>query len=119
MSNETRGERPLSAAERALIEHLLREPHRTAIVPRLDVYRVVPMDDGGMGSVRVVGSEGRTLGTVAAECESYDIDGTPLSITVNLDQVGELFEIDIWRVDFKPLKRFPPPEHCIIVPVRM
>ena len=37
----------------------------------------------------------------------YDIDETLIVITVNLDQDGDLFELDIWRVDFKPLKKYP------------
>jgi hypothetical protein len=28
-------------------------------------------------------------------------------VVVNLDHQGELFELDLWKVDFPPLKRFP------------
>lgn len=31
-----------------------------------------------------------------------------VSFSVNLDDCGGLFEIDIWRVDFKPLQSLPP-----------
>ena len=109
-------QRPLSSAERALLEHLLPEPHRSSILPRLSEYHVTPMDDGGMGSVRVVGATDRVLGTCVAECDAPDRDGTHLWIAINLDQHDELFEIDIWRVDFKPLQRFPPPELCRRLP---
>jgi hypothetical protein len=30
-----------------------------------------------------------------------------LSITINADQHGSLFEMDIWKVDFTPLIRLP------------
>ena len=38
-----------------------------------------------------------------------DEDGTPVDITVNLDQEGDLFEVDFWKVNFSPLLRYPKP----------
>jgi hypothetical protein len=31
-----------------------------------------------------------------------DIDGTPVSAALNVDQQGNLYELDIWKVDFSP-----------------
>jgi hypothetical protein len=28
-----------------------------------------------------------------------------VSVALNVDQRGELFELDLWKVDFSPLKR--------------
>jgi hypothetical protein len=39
-----------------------------------------------------------------------DEDQIPVIISINLDQEGRLFEIDFWKVDFSPLKRYPTPE---------
>ena len=73
---------------------------------------VEPMTDGGMGSLRFAapaceGSQ-RRLGEVFAEGAFTDRDGMPVSFSVNLDDRGGLFELDIWRVDFKPLQSLPP-----------
>lgn len=72
---------------------------------------VVDMKDGGMGSLRFVtatdGDSKRRLGYVFAQGEFSDEDGVPVSFAINLDTHGRLFELDLWRVDFEPLKRFP------------
>jgi len=44
-----------------------------------------------------------------AEAEFQDADGVALSITINVDQHGSLFEMDVWKVDFTPLIRLPSP----------
>jgi hypothetical protein len=80
------------------------------VVP--DHICAVDLSDGGMGSIRFVAGPdeaprrmGRELVTV-----SYTDEGqVPVSISLNLDQDGSLFEIDIWKVDFSPLRRYPRP----------
>jgi hypothetical protein len=32
-----------------------------------------------------------------------------VSIAINVDNKGDLFEVDFWRVDFLPVKRYPKP----------
>ena len=72
---------------------------------------VQPMADGEMGSLRFAApsceSKQRRLGEVFAEGTFTDRDGMPVSFSVNLDDRGGLFELDIWRVDFKPLQSLP------------
>jgi hypothetical protein len=70
------------------------------------------MNDGRMGSVKIVGPETRQFGGTIAKCTCRDSDGTPVSIAINVDQDGNLFEIDIWKVDFTPLVKFPAVEEC-------
>lgn len=65
--------------------------------------------DGGMGGLRFAGPEGRSLGRKVAEAEYVDVDGVTVSIVLNADQNGQLFELDIWKVDFSPLKKYPSP----------
>lgn len=77
---------------------------------------VEDMADGGMGSLRFpseVVAERRRLGEVVAQGEFDDEDGVTVSFTINLDSDGRLFELDLWRVDFEPLKRFPTGEEEI------
>jgi hypothetical protein len=44
---------------------------------------------------------------VFAEGAFTDRDGVPVSFSVNLDEEGALFELDIWRVDFQTLQSLP------------
>jgi hypothetical protein len=37
-------------------------------------------------------------------------DGILVLVTLVENQVNELFELDMWKVDFSPLKQFPTPE---------
>ena len=70
---------------------------------------VEDMQDGGMGSVRFLatGAAQRHLGRAVAQAEYVDEDGVPVNITINVDRDGQLYEIDFWKVDFSPLKRYP------------
>ena len=73
---------------------------------------VEDMKDGGMGSLRFKDADNRErrLGKKIAEAEFTDEDGIPVSAVLNLDDNGELFELDIWKVDFTALKRYARPE---------
>ena len=71
---------------------------------------VAEMPDGGMGSIRFVGDESRELGRLLAEAEYLDDDGILVSIVVNADKAGRLFEIDFLKVDFSALKQYPRPD---------
>lgn len=80
-----------------------------ALNGQLDRVRVEEMADGGMGSIRFVHSSGDTgeFGREMVVATGVDADGTELSIALNLDQFGRLFELDIWKVDFSPLQELP------------
>jgi hypothetical protein len=78
---------------------------------------VEDMHDGGMGSIKFTNSEGnkiRSIGKSLAEAQYTDEDGIPVSIVVNADKNNELYELDFWKVDFSPLRRYPKPEQLII-----
>jgi hypothetical protein len=59
---------------------------------------VSDLNDGGMGSVQLI------------QMEYIDLDGQRLIITLTENENQELFELDFWKVDFSPLKKFPSPE---------
>jgi len=64
---------------------------------------VTPMDDGGMGSLAIGDNyDSRQLGQEIAGYMFNDIDGTPVSAALNVDKQGNLYELDIWKVDFSP-----------------
>lgn len=70
------------------------------------------MDDGGMGSLRFIceNASDRKFGSCSAEIQFRDADGTDAIASLYLDQEGELLEMDLWKVDFSSLTRWPKPE---------
>jgi hypothetical protein len=105
--------RKLRHDERAVIEALLSDlPEERSLCQYLLEAVVEDMSDGGMGSVRFVWLSGHDsrFGRQLREATFADADGLPASVTLNLDQAGRLFELDIFKADSSPLKRFPNPE---------
>jgi hypothetical protein len=97
--------RPLESWELPVVAHLLAMAGSSL---DLGAIRVEPMDDGGMGSLRFASpTHDPRLGSTPAECRFVDADGVPVYAQLNLDQAGELFELDVWKVDFTPLERWP------------
>jgi hypothetical protein len=102
--------RLLKDDERALITALIAgKPQAAQLLGSLSNSLVEEMDDGGMGSLRFCARDKRPrgLGEQLAEREFVDVDGIPITVAINLDDRGELYELDVWKVDFSPLKRFP------------
>lgn len=72
---------------------------------------VADMNDEGMGSLQlypeglVVGS--RTMGRRASECQFSDDDGIEVIASLNIDNAGRPYELDIWKTNFERLKRIP------------
>ncbi len=79
---------------------------------------VEDMDDGGMGSIRFPDESclSRKMGRELVTCEYIDEDQIPVLMSINLDEAGQLFELDIWKVSYKPLIRYPRPEEIHIAP---
>lgn len=105
MSSEAR---PLRPDETDLIVALL-VPRREeqSLREELVAALVEECSDGGMGSLRFSGPLGRKFGAELATTESRDVDGIAPIISINVDQYGALFELDIWKVNFSPLVRLP------------
>ena len=74
------------------------------------------MDDGGMGSVRFIREDGRVrkLSNALVEAEFQDSDGVIVLVSLNLDDYGELFEFDFWKVNFSKLIKYPEPSEITI-----
>ena len=112
----TRPSRELRAEERALVSALAsvaKIDDKLVSQQALDNARVRDMLDGGMGSIRFAASEdvtNRSFGHAAGELWYVDADGVAVTFCLNLDNHGDLYEVDAWKVDFSPLKRFPRPE---------
>jgi hypothetical protein len=115
MSDESRlnnlgPSRPLREEELVLIRALLNGVYPAKVLESaLESSRVTDMQDGGMGSIRFTGAEPQSFGKALLEAQYLDSDGVLVSIAVNADKHGQLFELDFWKVDFSPLRRYPKP----------
>ncbi|QQS11741.1 MAG: hypothetical protein IPK81_19590 [Rhodospirillales bacterium] len=109
--------RPLREDEAALLRGLLADkPEAAAMLARLADYRVEDMNDGGMSGVRFLSGRGeniRRYGSTIASAWFTDSDGMAVSVGILLDVFDDLFEIDIWRVDFGPLLAYPVAEQAV------
>ena len=66
------------------------------------------MKDGGMGSLLFYSkTKEPKFGKTAAEYWFKDSDGIDVTARLNLDQNGELYELDVWKTDFSKLKKWP------------
>lgn len=103
--------RKATKAELLLISFLVKKANLILNDNWHEDLTVSPMDDGGMGSLILdLDSDTdakRTMGSQASECSFLDEDGMVVLAALNLDKNGKLFELDLWRVDFNPLKTLP------------
>jgi hypothetical protein len=81
---------------------------------QLEGAKVRDLDDGGMGSLGFAGDERRSLGSCLVKAEYVDCDGVPVSIVLNADQNQRLYELDMWKFDFAPLREYPAIERVTI-----
>ena len=80
-----------------------------ALDVRFGPYMVQEMQDGGMGSLYIIPKAiatktKRETGPMVAEIHAKDIDNIELVISLFLDTDLTPFELDIWKVDFTPLR---------------
>lgn len=71
-----------------------------------------PLDDGGMGSLYLLYKDSplnnkRKFGKQASECQFRDVDGVLVIASLYLDEDGNLFELDMWKVDSSKLIKMP------------
>jgi hypothetical protein len=103
--------RRLSPKETKLLETLIKRAGLSNILVDWRGVFVKPMADGGMGSLYLyppeVPKEGRVFGRQASDVQFYDQDGTTVIASLYLDTNDQLFELDVWKVDFSPLKSLP------------
>jgi hypothetical protein len=101
------GLRGLRTEEYSLISALLahvRDGER--LLWQLEHAQVRDMNDGGMGSLEFADGP-RPLGKLLVEAEYLDCDGVLVNIVLNSDQSGQLYELDMWKMDFAPLREYP------------
>ena len=94
--------RPLRPEEKALIEHLLTK------VPGGKKY-AIPEEAGSLGEYGLQLSDRGEHAEDLVEATFIDEDRRAVYLTLTANDRGELYELDIWKVDFSPLRRYPVP----------
>lgn len=73
--------------------------------------KVADMNDDGMGSLKLFPDGSQTanahFGKRASACQFTDEDGVEVIASLNIDQHGNLYELDVWKTDFGKLVRIP------------
>jgi hypothetical protein len=100
--------RKLNKEEIDLIEYLAGKANYQLGKKWYDEYKAFPMDDGGMGSILLVvdhlPKQERFFKAQIADCILHDVDDVAIIISLNIDQNDFLFELDVWKVDYSPVK---------------
>ncbi len=113
--------RLLKADEAKLIKALLMTNCKLAesMLPIIDTALVEDMDDGKMGSLKFIShitDSESSLGKTLAEAEFLDEDGVLVLIALNLDKHDQLFELDVWKVDYSSMTKYPDIGNVVIKP---
>ena len=99
-----------NASEQRLLAVLGRRSSKVLADEWMDGLLVEDMADGGMNSIRLKlrgQTQTETFGGEIAVCQFKDIDDTDVIATLYADEEGVPFELDVWKVDFSPLKQVP------------
>tara|TARA_B110000902_G_C14012187_1_gene476912 strand:+ start:291 stop:632 length:342 start_codon:yes stop_codon:yes gene_type:complete len=102
-------ERKLKTEEYQLLKCMLKNLKEYDF--NLDNLKVVDVHESEMGSIYIINPlvkrENRKINKTIIERQFKDIDGVPISVCINIDTDGCLFELDIWKIDFNPLINYP------------
>jgi hypothetical protein len=103
--------RKLTTAEEGFLEFMIGQANIRVPSDWKETMMVSPMDDAGMGSLMLFPrgdvKPNRSFGRTALEFQFKDKDRIDVLASLNLDQNNELFELDIWKMNFDPLIQFP------------
>ncbi|MEI7509920.1 MAG: hypothetical protein WCJ62_10710 [Flavobacterium sp.] len=104
--------RKLTLKEENLIDFLIKKENLDINSNWKKSILAFSMNDGNMGSLKLypdgLYNENREYKkSVVSECEFKDNDGTNVIASLFLDKEGNLFELDIWKVDFSELLSLP------------
>lgn len=107
-----RPERRLRNVEIELLERLIAQANDVSCTyGEISDLKVQEMPDGGMGSLYFVQEKAplqRAFGRRIAELQFNDDDGVLVSVALNVDKEGKLYEMDVWKVDFTRVIRLDP-----------
>lgn len=97
--------------EERLINHFINLSKRHISSDWKENITVHPMRDGGMGGLIIMSDkeegQNRLFGEQISEYSFFDEDGVEVIASLNVDDKGNLFELDIWKTNFSKLLKFP------------
>ncbi|MEO8582449.1 MAG: hypothetical protein ABI415_01560 [Flavitalea sp.] len=103
--------RKITEDEMRLLDFLIKKAKLKLPANWKENLMVKSMDDAGMGSLvlypKEIAKDEREFGSAASEIEFKDEDRKDVIASLNLDEAGEIFELDIWKTTFDPLIRIP------------
>ncbi|EAZ79301.1 DUF6984 family protein [Algoriphagus machipongonensis] len=104
--------REISKSELKLVSYLLEKAGRQTHIPKM----VRPLQDGGMGSISfdLKGSRKRDSQIIGGSFK--DSDGVLVDFELTADENNEVYELDLWKVDFSILLRYPQLNEIKITP---
>ena len=104
---QTSKPRALSANELELLKFMLSDKKHDHLLNGIGSLRVNELVDGHMGSIRFISLLNERQASCLETAEFRDVEGSNINVTINADQTGALYEIDIWKYDFTPVIEFP------------
>jgi hypothetical protein len=97
--------------EENLIELLIQKSTKEISKNWREGLLVRSMDDGKMGSLYLFPNgkikDGRVMGEQISEVQFKDQDDIEVIASLNIDSEGDIFELDIWKIDFSELINLP------------
>ena len=69
---------------------------------------------GGLLFSSPINDVDRSIGKTVAEAKFLDNDGVPILVQLNLDKNNQLFEFDVWKVDYSPVSRWQELDQIVI-----
>ncbi|MEM0939410.1 MAG: hypothetical protein AAGI25_06425 [Bacteroidota bacterium] len=102
--------RRINSREKKLLTELIQISGKFYSIEEIEVSE---LKDDGMGSLYLGSSnlkDKRFFGKRVAEAEYLDNDKIPIIVSLNVDQFDDLFELDIWKVDYSKVNKYPEPD---------
>jgi hypothetical protein len=102
--------RSLRKNEQDLIRFMLKDiTDQKNFIDELTNIQVQEMNDGGMGSLKfLTEKEGKRIYKKDISIMHYkDIDGISVMFSLNVDMDDDVYELDVFKGDFSPLRKFP------------
>ena len=100
--------RHLTRQEESILEELISKSNINPPFNWREDLLVSELTDNGMGSLSLyppgIADKERKFGTQASDCQFKDMDGVTVIASLYLDREGNMYELDVWRTDFSPLK---------------
>lgn len=101
--------RHLTRQEESLLGELISKSEMNLSFNWKEDLLVSELADGGMGGLSLhppgIADKGRRFGCQVSDCQFKDTDGVTVIASLYLDREGNMYELDMWKTDFSPLKK--------------